>query len=55
MIKHLAGAFAYGVTATIGTLVGIEVFNKLKDPCVRKNIKNRFIKIKDIFTDKEES
>ena len=54
-MKNIFKSFLYGAITALGVQVGIELFQKVKNPVTRVNIKKRFIKIKDAVIGKEES
>jgi hypothetical protein len=54
-MKNIFKTFLCGAVMAFGVQVGIDLFQKVKNPVTRVNIKKRFIKIKDAVTGKEES
>lgn len=54
-MKNTIKTFLYGATLAFGIQVGVDAYNKLKNPVTRKKIKNKFTKIKDTVFGKEES
>ena len=52
-MKNLFRTFLNGAIMAIGTMFGIEIFNKVKDPVSRVKMKKKFIKIKDAIFNKE--
>lgn len=53
-MKKLFTTLLHGATLAFGTLLGMEAFNKLKNPVVRTKIKKKFTDIKNTLFKKEE-
>ena len=55
MIKGIFSTFLLGASMAAGYMAGTEIYIALRDPCERAKLKNKFGKVKDAFTSKEES
>lgn len=54
-MRNIFKTFLYGAVTAFGIQAGIDCYKKLKNPCNRKKIKNKFIKIKDAIFKKDEA